>query len=553
MKKKYLWIMLIAIVVLASILRLWQLGNIPPSPDWDEAAIGYDAYSIINTGSDQFGKFLPVVLRSLDDYKPAFYAYLTIPSILVFGLNVFAVRLPSAIFGILSVLAVFYLVRQIFENYKYKDHLSLLSSFFLAISPWSIQFSRVGFESNVGTALNIFAALFFLKGLKKPWVLSLSAIFAAFSIYTYQSEKVFTPLLILVLALIYWKKLFSINKKYLALALITGIIAISPMILYLFNDQTSLARVTKTSIFTSQTEILKINIQKLARDKANNDMLGIVLDNRRVVYAKTALEGYLTHLDLNWLFLKGDNERHHAPNMGLLYLFELPFFLFGIYKLIFSGFERSAKLLVFSWFLIAPLPASITTGLPHAVRTLNFLPTFQIFTAIGVVAFAIFILNMKYKIANIQIKYLIFALCFLFLIFNFSYYINQYFVQLNYYDSGYWQYGYKEAIDKANVIGNKYKQIVVSNDKKLDKSYIFFLYYLKYPPNEYQKLVRNRTGEIINTSFGKFEFRPIDWKKDSLLKNVLYIANPSEIPDGVKTIKTIYNLDGTPAIKMVGT
>ena len=119
------------------------------------------------------------------------------------------------------------------------------------------------------------------------------------------------------------------------------------MVFFLFKDQASLARVTKTSIFTSQTDILKMDIQKLARDQANNDKLGIVLDNRRIVYAKTVIQGYLSHFDLNWLFLKGDNARHHAPNMGLLYLFELPFLFIGIYMLIFSDFDKKAKLLVF--------------------------------------------------------------------------------------------------------------------------------------------------------------------------------------------------------------
>src|SRR3989344_8654111 len=125
--KKLIWTILFLIVVLSSVLRLWQLGNVPPSPDWDEVALGYSSYSIIHTGKDEFGKFLPVVLRSFDDYKPALYAYLTIPSILIFGLSVFAVRLPSAFFGIISVVAVFYLVRELFEEYKYKDYLALIS------------------------------------------------------------------------------------------------------------------------------------------------------------------------------------------------------------------------------------------------------------------------------------------------------------------------------------------------------------------------------------------------------------------------------------------
>src|SRR6266404_9311757 len=97
MRKNLVYITLGIIVLLAVLLRLWQLGNVPPSPDWDEAALGYNAYSIMHTGRDEYGKFLPVVLRSFDDYKPALYAYLTIPAISVFGLDTFAVRLPSAV------------------------------------------------------------------------------------------------------------------------------------------------------------------------------------------------------------------------------------------------------------------------------------------------------------------------------------------------------------------------------------------------------------------------------------------------------------------------
>ena len=106
--RKTIWVLLVAIILLAGILRLWQLGGIPPSPDWDEAALGYNAFSILQTGRDEFGKFLPVVLRSFDDYKPALYAYITVPSVLIFGLDVFAVRLPSAIIGTLTTLLVFF-------------------------------------------------------------------------------------------------------------------------------------------------------------------------------------------------------------------------------------------------------------------------------------------------------------------------------------------------------------------------------------------------------------------------------------------------------------
>ena len=94
--KKYL--LLIFIVIVASVLRLWQLGSVPASPDWDEVALAYNAYSIIQTGRDEYGKLFPFVLQSFADYKPALYMYLAIPTVALFGLETFAVRLPSAIF-----------------------------------------------------------------------------------------------------------------------------------------------------------------------------------------------------------------------------------------------------------------------------------------------------------------------------------------------------------------------------------------------------------------------------------------------------------------------
>ncbi len=548
------YIVLFAIVVLATILRLWQLGHVPPSPDWDEVALGYDAYSIIHTGRDEFGKFLPVVLRSFDDYKPALYAYLAVPTVLMFGLNVAAVRLPSAIFGVISVIAVFYLVRELFEHNPKKDFFALAASSLFAISPWSLQFSRVAFESNVGVALNILTALFFVKGLKKPWMLSLSAFFAGLCIYVYQSEKVFTPLLVLILVAVYFRKLISIPRKYLITSIVVGIIIVSPMIFYILNNRAALLRVSGTSIFSYQTEVLKNSSQRLNLDKLNSDRLGLLFDNRRLIYGITIISGYLSHFDLNWLFMTGDISRHHAPGMGMIYLFELPLILIGIYMLFFGDFDKNSKKLVFLWFLAAAIPASITTGVPHAVRTLNFLPTYQILSGIGLVAVFFWLLDLKYKISFVKVKYIISAFCILLFIFNFSYYLDQYFVQQNYYSSEDWQYGYEKAVDVVNKIGNKYSEIVVSDHQPMDKSYMFFLFYLKYPPAEYQKIGENSSGSFVSHhSFGKYTFRSIDWSQDSQRKGVLYISTKDEIPEGVGLIQEIRNLDGKPAIKIAGT
>src|SRR3990167_7557602 len=152
------------ITFIAVFLRLFNLGKTPIALEWDEVALGYDAYSIIQTGRDQFGHFLPINSRSLDDWKPPLYVYSAIPGIFLLGLNDFAVRLPSAVFGSLAVVLVFLLVRELFSSHTEKNQLALLSALFLALSPWHLQFSRAAFETNISVTVVISAVYCFLIG-----------------------------------------------------------------------------------------------------------------------------------------------------------------------------------------------------------------------------------------------------------------------------------------------------------------------------------------------------------------------------------------------------
>lgn len=554
--------LLIFVLLVASVLRLYQLGNVPVSPDWDEAALGYNAYSILQTGKDEYGKSFPIVLQSFADYKPALYMYFVVPTVALFGLDTFAVRLPSAIFGILTVLATYFLVLELFKKREttqndsrhYAKFVALLSAFLLAISPWHIQFSRIAFETNVGLAFNIFGVLFFLKGLRKPWFLMLSALFFGLNVSVYQSDRVFSPLLVILLSIIYWKALFTVSKKYLFAAVLVGIVAILPFVQYVATNSMALARFKGVSIFSEQTSTKLESQQRFSEDKENGNPAGIIFHNNLVTSAREVAAGYLSHFDLNWLFITGDLERHHAPNMAQLYLWELPFLLIGIYGLVFFPFSLRTKLLIFGWFFLAPVPAAVTSDVPHSVRTLNFLPTFQIFTAIGLIAaFACIKKHHKSRITNYGIKLLAIGYL-LFAIFNFAYYLNQYFIQQNYFYSKSWQYGYKEAIDYINEHEHNFTKIVVANQTPLDQSYIFFLFYLQYPPQEYHK-ERAQVDLLSGTfedknAFSKYEFRPINWDAEKDEEGVMFVGRPQDFPPGVSK-KEINYLDGEPAIIIV--
>lgn len=527
---------LFIVLILASILRLIKIDSVPISPDWDEVSLGYNAYSIMQTGKDEYGKFLPVVLRSYDDYKPALYSYLAIPAISMLGLNVQAVRIPSAFFGLLAVLGAFLLVRELFK----KDSLALVASFLLSVSPWHIQFSRIAFESNIGLTFNIFAALFFLKGLKNPVLLSVSAFLMALNLYVYQSEKVFTPLLTLILLIVFRKELLQIPRKFIVGAIFIGLLISLPMVFYLFTNKNSLERARGVSIFSGEYPIGEA--KKALDDEKSNDKLGFIFDNRRVFYGKQIISGYLSHFDFNWLFVRGDIARHHAPNMGLLYIFELPFLLIGIY-LLFKGDYKKGRNLIFLWFLIAPIPASITSGVPHAIRTLNFLPIFQIFTALGL----IYVFS---KLKTYHYSWLLFSAFIFFGLFNFSYYLDQYFVQQNIFNAKEWQYGYAEVVQSKHL--ERYKKVVISNEGYMDQSYMFFLFYLKYPPKYYQSQSEFASGGFReNHKFDKFEFRPIVWEKEIKSSDTIYIGKPSDFGEGGNILKRVIYPDGTEAMRIV--
>ena len=107
---------LIIIILLGFLLRVYKLDIRPLGFTWDEAALGYNAYSLLLTGRDEHKQFFPVVFKSFGDYKPGLYVYLTVPSIKLFGLNEFATRLPSAIFGSLLIVMIYLLTLRLFST-----------------------------------------------------------------------------------------------------------------------------------------------------------------------------------------------------------------------------------------------------------------------------------------------------------------------------------------------------------------------------------------------------------------------------------------------------
>src|SRR3989344_2266663 len=109
---------LVSILIVAFLVRFWDLNNSPVSLYWDEMDVGYQAYSILKTGKDYFGNSPGLIVHSFADFRAPLLIYTTIPFVAIFGLDSFSIRLPVAVFGVVSIFLIFILARVLFRSEK---------------------------------------------------------------------------------------------------------------------------------------------------------------------------------------------------------------------------------------------------------------------------------------------------------------------------------------------------------------------------------------------------------------------------------------------------
>ena len=527
-KKLYL----VLILALAVFLRFHGLGNNPPSLTWDEAAWGYNAYSLGIDGKDEFGRFLPLdYIESFGDFKPPVYAYLSVLPVKVLGLNEFAVRFPSALFGVLTVIITYFLTKRIFWESKSKELYALLAALFLAISPWHIMLSRAAFEANVATFFLAGGVWLFLRGIQdKKWSIVYSVVFFVLSIYTFNTSRIVAPIIVLLLGILFRKKLIE-NKKQTVVAIIVGILLMLPTFRFLLSPQASL-RFKEVNIF-SDTSVVETANQEIVND--NNAAWSKILHNRRFAYATSFLRHYFDNLNPNFLFIKGDgNPKFSTQDVGEMYLWDLPFFVAGIFLLIKK--KEGFWWIIPTWLILAILPAATARETPHALRIETTLPTFQILTAYGFSQLLLIMKkNKRFKTIVIFLGILLFA--------NFFYFFRNYTVHYPREFSGEWQYGYKDSIEYARSVQNNYDNIYVTSD--LGRPYVYYAFYLKTDPRIFREnsiVKRDVFGFVTVDGFDKYRF-PNNAMEIEKNKRNLFIKTPKSVPPGAHILKNFYLLN----------
>ena len=513
---KFQRLVLILIIITAVFLRFYKLGTNPPGLYWDEAVYGYDTYSILKTAHDHHGKFLPLFFESFGDWKLPVYHYLLVPSIAIFGLNEFAVRFPSAFFGTLTIPIFFMLVNKLSKN----TNLALLSAFFLAISSWHIQFSRGGFESNVGLFYVLFGVYLFLLALErqKIMIFTFSFLFLTLSMYTYHAYRIFTPLLIAALLVILFTEIKRNFTKIMLPALLSLIIFL-PLLIFTFSPQ-GILRADSQSAFKN-IDFKEADRNYNQKSKKPLRFMSKYWYQKPIYYSYVALNEYFDHFSPVFLFFRGDQiGRHSQVDMGQLHPFEAPLILASFFAL--KKVNKKTLSLMTAWLMLAPIPAVIVSVTPHANRTLQMAPVAAFLSALG----TIFIFS---KIKSKLLRAIIIILT----SYYFLTYLHLVFVHYPIKFSPDWQDGNRQMVQFVAKFQNGFDKVYITNG---GEAYIYLLFYLKYDP---QKFI---TEGGTKDAFDKYMFISSDYNLYNKGR-VLYVSPSWQNLNG-KQLASVYDSGG---------
>lgn len=505
MKSKYL---IILILIVGLFLRFYKLGSIPNGLYQDETAIGYNAYSILTTGKDEYGKSLPLYFKSFGDYKLPVYIYATVPAIKIFGMTPFAVRFPSALFGFLTIPLFYLLVFKLSKN----NNLALTAAGLLAINPWHIHYSRAAFEVSISLFFFLLGTFWLVNPKKGYFLLGTLCFIIAF--YSYNLTRLLAPLLYIVVNYSLYPK---IRKNEILLTTLISFILLLPFFIS-FTALGGLGSSRGTLIFTSavvQAPLLEFRSYMTALPVFFTKLFF----NTPILTLWQYIQNIASYLSVPFFFLSGSTHGNHGiGTVGQFYLFELPVMVIGAY--IFLQQKTMMSRLLFSWLILTVAVASLTREAPHATRSFFLLFPLIVLSAQG-------LLYWKKLLPLI-------GLCAI-------WFISSYFIRFPIAYAKQWRSADYEVSMYIKNHEHEYDKILI--DKNAGFIYTSYLFYSSYPPAEFQQIVRRLPNdaegfsEVI--SIGKIEFRDINWETDIQIPRTLIITSENK-PSNIPAIETFY-------------
>lgn len=549
------WI-IIAILFFALFLRLYKINSVPVSLFGDELDLGYHAYSILKTGRDYSGNFMPLHFQSLAEWRTPLYLYAAVPTVSLFGITPLGVRLPAVIFGVLSIYFFYLLIKKLTNN----DKLALWSSFFLSVSPWHLQYSRAGFEVTMLLLFLLAGLYFFFKDLKGGKYLPLGFALLLLTPLIYSTAKLFTPFLLLFLLISYRKDIFSYSKKYLMQALVVGIL-LGGLTSYATLFSGGSQRFNYISVFSDPITIPEIGVSRLEDSIMRGEtgtgirpkLFDRVIHNKFTFWGERIANNILQSLGTDFLFINGDpNPRHMMDNMGQFYKIDSLLLIIGLVSFfVLAKEDKKLRRLMLFWIIAGIIPAAITRdGGNHGTRLILILPPL------------IFLISSGFTFLTKYYKYIylvLFAVSFVF-------YLHNYYVHYPWDSERWWHAGWKDAITTIKEVENNYDRVFITMSD--EPAWIFFAAYSQFDPKKWHKGFPME-GTYVDGFGGvsyidKYYFGSIDEEGATIYDLSKFITNkdlylasakeipwnlilePGRIPSGLKLIKAISYPSGEP-------
>ena len=346
---------LAAVVLLALFLRVWQLDDVPAGLYCDEAGNGYNAYALGTAGIDENGTTLPLYIWSFGTaYKNPLFIYSAILPVKLLGLSAFSVRLAAALFGVATVLGIFFLGRALFGPW-----VGLWAGLFLAVAPWHIHFSRIAFELIAFPFVVVWGCALLVRFTQGRRTLPAALALYALGVYAYAPAALFVPAFLIGFGVLFLPELLRHWRQFLVALVLMGAV-LAPAGVF-FSSQTR----TGTQYFRRTT----------------------FLDPAQPWRAQAERFGYNYGQFFSPRFLVNEGDpifRHSVREFGELYPFFIPFVLLGAGAALLRR-DRASKLLLW-WVVLYPVAPSMMNEIPSATRGIIGAPILCLLAGVGFAA-----------------------------------------------------------------------------------------------------------------------------------------------------------------------
>jgi len=491
-------IFLVFITLLGIFFFFHKLSSIPPGIYVDEALHGYSAYSILETGKDEYGKAFPLVFRLYGSYNEPLYIYLTTLPIKLWDLNVFSLRFVAALSGFATVFVVYLFLKSM--------KISTLGSLFFSITPVVVFQGRIGWEVALAFFLFCLGSLFLWFSVRNPkWIIA-GFFVLSLSTYAAYAERFTVPFLIFFFFVAFRKSLLArANIRYFIYASLLLVLTQIPHLILLF-----------TPAFFPKTQEIGTQAILTQADK----LLGLVPKPLALIlsFIREFLSQFVNYFSPRTLFL---TESKDLPGLPLFYQWMTVPYLLGLFVLFRDKIkDRSRFILLLA--LATPITASLTKDPFPVHRAMPIVLPLILVISMGIDS----VLKFRFfKKDNFNRAFKSVLVVLLFLI-SILFFFRSYIVFFPKEKAKYWGYGYSTL---AEIIKTNSDKHFVIDQARLPIPYTELAFFLKVPPSHFQSTVDQKIKMRYydnlpfdrNFHFLNLETREIDWEKDIYRSQIL--------------------------------